>query len=40
MTQIKDKRYAEVLRNDGGNDILYYGIAFGRKRCKVVSEKA
>ena len=40
MTQIKDKRYAEALRNDGRNDILYYGIAFCRKRCKVVSEKA
>ena len=38
MTQIKDKRYAEALRNDGRNDILYYGIAFCRKRCKVAGE--
>ena len=40
ITQIKDRRYDEYLRNDGRNDILYYGIAFCRKRCKVVSEKA
>lgn len=32
--------HVEALRNDGRNDILYYGIAFCRKRCKVVSEKA
>lgn len=39
MAQIKDKRYDEVLRNEGRCDILAYGIAFCRKRCRVVGEK-
>ncbi|MDO5349572.1 MAG: AAA family ATPase [Lachnospiraceae bacterium] len=39
VTQIKDRRYDEVLREDGRNDILAYGIAFCKKRCKVVVEK-
>ena len=37
--QIKDRRYDTELREDGRNDILAYGIAFCRKRCKVVVEK-
>ncbi len=39
MTQIKDKRYDEALRDEGRCDILAYGIAFCRKRCKVIGEK-
>ena len=38
MTQIKEKRYDEALR-DEQCDILAYGIAFCRKRCRVVGEK-
>lgn len=36
LEQIKDRRYDTELREDGRNDILAYGIAFCRKRCKVV----
>ena len=39
MTQIKERRYDERLRNDGREDILAFGIAFSKKRCKVVCEK-
>ena len=39
MRQIRERRYDERLRNEGRNDILAYGIAFCRKRCKVVVEK-
>ena len=39
MAQIKDKRYDEALRYEGRCDILAYGIAFCRKRCRVVGEK-
>ena len=39
MEQIKEKRYAEYLLNDGREDILLYGMAFCKKRCKVVVEK-
>ena len=39
MTQIKEKRYDEALRDEGRCDILAYGIAFCRKRCRVVGEK-
>ena len=38
MSQIKERRYDEVLREDGRDDILAYGIAFCRKRCVVVCE--
>ena len=38
ITQIKDKRYDETLRDEGRCDILAYGIAFCRKRCRVVGE--
>ena len=36
---IKEKRYDEALRDEGRCDILAYGIAFCRKRCRVVGEK-
>ena len=39
MTQIHDRGYADYLRNEGRNDIWAYGIAFFKKRCKVVAEK-
>lgn len=39
MAQIKEKRYDERLRNEGREDIIAYGIAFWKKRCKVVCEK-
>ena len=39
MAQIKDKCYDEALRDEDRCDILAYGIAFCRKRCRVVGEK-
>lgn len=39
MTQIKQKRYDETLRDEGRCDILAYGISFCRKRCRVAGEK-
>lgn len=38
LSQIQERRYDEALRDDGRNDILAYGIAFCKKRCKVVAE--
>ena len=39
MEQIKDRRYDEALREEGRYHILAYGIAFCKKRCKVVVQK-
>ena len=39
MAQIKQKRYDETLRDEGRCDILAYGIAFCRKRCRVAGER-
>lgn len=39
MEQIKVRHYDEKLRNDGRENIFGYGIAFYKKRCKVVCEK-
>ena len=39
IAQIKERRYDEYLRNDDRQDILIYGMAFCRKRCKVIVEK-
>ena len=39
MMQIRARRYDERLRNDGRENIMAYGIAFNRKRCKVICEK-
>lgn len=39
LKQIKDRGYDQELREDGRNDILAYGIAFWKKRCRVVVEK-
>lgn len=39
IAQIKDRRYHEYLLNDDRHDILLYGIAFCKKRCKVIAER-
>lgn len=39
LAQIKERRYAEYLKNEGRNQMLFYGIAFYKKRCRVVGEK-
>ena len=39
LEQIKDRRYQEYLLNDDRRDILLYGIAFCKRRCKVIAEK-
>ena len=39
LEQIKDRRYQEYLLNDDRRDILLYGIAFCKKRCRVAIEK-
>lgn len=39
MAQIKEKRYDKTLRDEGRCDILAYGIAFCRKRCRVAGER-
>ena len=39
MEQIKDRRYDKALREEGRCHILAYGIAFCKKRCKVVVQK-
>ena len=39
MAQIHERSYADYFRNEGRTDILAYGIAFWKKRCKVVVER-
>lgn len=39
MSQIHDRKYDDYLRNEGKDNILAYGIAFYKKRCKVIVEK-
>lgn len=39
IKQIGDRRYSEYLKNDGRHNMIFYGIAFYKKRCKVVVEK-
>ncbi len=39
IAQIRDRSYDTVLRSEGRTDILGYGIAFCKKRCRVVAEK-
>ena len=36
MEQINTRRYDEVLREEGRCNIIKYGIAFHKKRCKVI----
>ena len=39
LEQVMTRRYDEKLRNEGRENLIAYGIAFNRKRCKVVCEK-
>ena len=39
MDQIYDRGYDEYLRNEGRSNIWAYGIAFYKKRCRVIAEK-
>ena len=39
LAQIRDRRYAEYLKGEGRNEVLACGIAFCKKRCRVVVEK-
>lgn len=39
IKQIGDRRYSEYLKNDGRHNMIFYGIAFYKKRCKVIVEK-
>ena len=39
MAQIKNRRYDEALRENVRCEILAYGIAFHKKRCRVVCER-
>ena len=39
MAQIKEKPYDERLRNEGRENITAFGIAFWKKRCRVVFER-
>lgn len=36
LEQIERKRYEEVLLDEGVDHILKYGIAFYKKRCRVM----
>ena len=39
LEQVKTRKYGEKFRNEGRDNIIAYGIAFNRKRCKAVCEK-
>ena len=39
MLQIKTRQYDMYFRDEGRDDITAYGIAFYKKRCKVLAEK-
>lgn len=39
LEQAHDRRYDEIFREDGRSQILVYGIAFYKKRCRVIVEK-
>lgn len=39
LEQIDTRQYTQALRNDGYQKILKYGIAFYRKKCRVMVEK-
>ena len=40
IRQIEEKHYADYLLDEGRQNILMYGIAFYKKRCKVKAKKA
>lgn len=39
LKQAHDRRYDEAFREDGRSQLLVYGIAFYKKRCRVMVEK-
>ena len=39
LSQIREKRYYEYLQNEGREDIMLYGVAFCKKRCRVKVER-
>lgn len=39
IAQIKDRRYDSYLKNDGRFHVRIYGMAFCKKRCKIVTEQ-
>ena len=39
LKQIEDRRYEEQLLEEGVEHILKYGIAFYKKKCKVIVVK-
>ena len=39
IAQIKERRYDDYLRNDDRQEILIYGMAFCRKKCRITAEK-
>ncbi len=39
LAQIREKRYDQYLRNEDRHNILLYGIAFCRKKCRVAAER-
>ena len=38
LKQIDERRYGDYLLDEGREDILAYGIAFCKKRCKVIAK--
>ena len=38
IAQVRNRRYDTYLKNDGRQNILVYGIAFCKKKCKVMIE--
>ena len=40
ITQIKESKYDEYLKNDDRHNILIYGIVFCKKKCKVMVERS
>lgn len=39
LQQIHERHYYEYLRDEGREDIWSYGIAFYKKRCRVIAER-
>ena len=39
LQQIHERHYYEYLRDEGREDIWAYGIAFYKKRCRVMAER-
>lgn len=37
LIQIMDRNYGEKLKQDGYQKILYYGIAFYKKNCRIIN---